>query len=219
MDHIPTTIKDETLVEKRREQIVLGAISLFSERGFHKSTLDELAKRSRISHGSIYSYISSKEDIFSLIHNFLYKRLNEEIEKTVQEPKDPIEKLRQLIKADFNLMNEWENTILLLYQESHILKGERLKILLRQERGHIAKYEAVLKECIEKGFFNKVNVRLVANLIKVMLDSWAIKQWDLEGHVTKEEMEEGIVHVLLNGLLSRAQTTSKRRKKSSKISD
>jgi len=44
MKQIPTTIKNKDLVEKRRGQIVLAAIKLFSQKGFHKTTLRELAE-------------------------------------------------------------------------------------------------------------------------------------------------------------------------------
>lgn len=200
MPGIPTRIKNEKLVEKRREQIVEGAIKLFAEKGFHRSTLDELAEVSGLSHGSIYAYINTKEDIFSLIHDVLYRHLDDEISKTYEEPDDPVEKLRQLVRADFNLMDHWSKTILLLYQESHILNKERLKDLLAKEREHISKYEAVLEECIKKGIFRKFNVRLVANFIKLMLDAWAIKQWDLKDHVTPKEMEKAILELLTYGL-------------------
>jgi len=54
MTIIPTTIKSKKLVEKRREQIALAAINLFSKKGFHKSTLRELSEEAGISHGNIY---------------------------------------------------------------------------------------------------------------------------------------------------------------------
>jgi len=64
MYKIPTTIKSKELVEKRREQIVLAAIKLFAKKGFHKATLRELSDEAGISHGNIYDYVGTKEDIF-----------------------------------------------------------------------------------------------------------------------------------------------------------
>ena len=61
---IPTTVKNKDLVEKRRRQIVLAAIKLFSKKGFHKTTLKELAEEAGLSHGNVYDYVGSKEDIF-----------------------------------------------------------------------------------------------------------------------------------------------------------
>ena len=44
MAEIPTTIKNRKLVQRRREQIALAAIKVFSEKGFHKATLRDLSK-------------------------------------------------------------------------------------------------------------------------------------------------------------------------------
>ena len=73
MRKIPTTIKSKELVVKRREQIVLAAINLFAKKGFHKATLRDLSEESGISHGNIYDYVGNKEDIFSLLHEFMDK--------------------------------------------------------------------------------------------------------------------------------------------------
>jgi len=75
MRQIPTTIKNQKLVEKRREQILLAAIRLFSRKGFHKTNLRELAEEAGLSAGNIYDYVSSKEDIFYLIHSPVFIRI------------------------------------------------------------------------------------------------------------------------------------------------
>ena len=43
---VPSSIKDQNLVEKRRNQMIKGAVSLFIEKGFHKTTTREIAKAS-----------------------------------------------------------------------------------------------------------------------------------------------------------------------------
>lgn len=201
MNEIPTTVKNKELVEKRREQIVLAAIDLFSKKGFHKSTLRDLAEELGVSHASIYDYISSKEDIFFLIHDFLDQLAMETIEKSVENIQNPIDKLRRLIRGEFKLMGQWANAHLLLYQETHVLKDQLLKELLRKERDHVERFELVIEEAINQGQARDCNLRLVANLIKSMIDSWVIRQWDLRGAVGQLEAERTIFDLISNGLL------------------
>jgi len=54
MCEIPTTNKNKKLVEKRREQIVLAAIKLFSQKGYYRTTLKDLSEAAGISYGNIY---------------------------------------------------------------------------------------------------------------------------------------------------------------------
>jgi len=201
MSVIPTKIKNKELVEKRRHQIIQGSIKLFSKKGFHKSTLKEIAEVSGVSHGSIYDYINTKEDLFFLIQDVLFNYLDTEINRTFELPKEPLEKLRSLLEAEFNNIRKWKESILLIYQESHILRKSTLKKLLTRERGHISKWESVLDECIQKGLFRTFNVRLVANLIKMMIDTWVLKAWDLKGYTTQSELERTILDILIYGLI------------------
>ena len=198
---IPTTVKNQRLVEKRRRQIVRAAIKLFSRKGFHKTTLKELAEEAGLSHGNIYDYVGSKEDIFFLIHDFLASQAMDILNRSLEDVQDPIEKLRRMVRGEFNLMDQWADALLLIYQETHILKGDFLRRLLEKERAHVEKFEIVLAEAIAAGRVRDCNVRLVANLIKSMIDTWTIKRWDLRTHVSQRETEGVILELTFSGIL------------------
>ena len=202
MPIIPTTIKSKELVEKRREQIVLAAINLFAKKGFHKSTLRELSEVAGISHGNIYDYVGTKEDIFFLLHEFVDKLATDALHRSMKNIDDPVEKLRRMVRSEFNLMYQWSDAILLIYQECHILNKPLLKRLLERESAHVRLYEIVLQECIKKGLLLDCNTKAVANLIKVMVDAWVLKRWDLREHVTQSEMERSILDLIFNGLIN-----------------
>ena len=199
---IPTTVKNKNLVEKRRRQIVLAAIKLFSKKGFHKTTLKELAEEAGLSHGNVYDYVGSKEDIFFLIHDFLAGSAMEILNRSLENIQDPVDKFRRMVRGEFNLMDQWADALLLIYQESHILKGDFLKRLLEKERAHLHKFEIVIEECIAQGRLRDCNVRLTANLIKSMIDSWTIKRWDLRAHASQLEAERSILDLVFRGMLT-----------------
>jgi len=201
MRDIPTTVKNKDLVKKRRRQIILAAIKLFSINGYHKTTLKELAEEAGLSHGNVYDYVGSKEDIFFLIHDFVASSAMEILNRSLENIQDPIDKLRRMVRAEFNMMDQYADAVLLLYQETHILGGDFLRRLLDKERAHLEKFEVVIKECIAQGKFSDCNVRLAANLIKSMIDTLTVKRWDLRGHTSQVEAERLILELLFNGLL------------------
>jgi len=53
--------------EETRKKIVTIANKLFSKFGFHKTSMDEIAKLSRKAKGSLYYHFKSKEDLFKQI--------------------------------------------------------------------------------------------------------------------------------------------------------
>jgi 3-oxoacyl-[acyl-carrier protein] reductase len=145
--------------------------------------------------------VGSKEDIFFLIHDFVAGSAMEILNRSIGEIQDPIEKMRRMVRGEFNLMDQWADAVLLIYQESHILGETFLKQLLTKERAHLEKFEYVLTEAIEAGRIRECNVRLVSNLIKSMIDTWALKRWDLRGHALQLEAEQAILDLVFHGLL------------------
>jgi len=200
MSGIPTKVKSKKLVEKRREQIVLAAIKLFSQKGFHKTTLRELAEEAGISHGNIYGYVTNKEDIFFLVHDFMIRIAHDIIDQSIKGVEDPVEKLRRIVRGEFNLMHQWADAVLLIYQETHILGKPLLYKLLEKERYHVRRIETALEECIEEGRIRDCNVRLAANLIRAMVETWVVKRRDLRGYINRLEMEKSILDLLFHGL-------------------
>jgi 3-oxoacyl-[acyl-carrier protein] reductase len=200
---IPTTIKNEARVQRRREQIVLAAIRVFSEKGYHEATLRDLSKETGISHGNIYDYVASKEDIFFLIHQYIADLIDSELTEVTKEIDDPVEKLYEMVRCEFRFIYKWEDAILLLYQEGHVLRGEYLHNLLKRERDHYAKYETVLEECIERQMLPACNVRVIATFIKIMIDSLALKRWDLKKHASYSEVEKCLLDFVFNRLMKK----------------
>lgn len=147
-NRVPTTVKDRKLVKKRREQIVRAAIKLFAQNGFHKTSMRELAEEAKISYGNIYDYVGNKQDIFFLVHEFINKVATEKIQQAIKDIDDPLEKLRRMIQAEFDVMYEWSDAILLIYQETHVLNKPLLKALLKRERERVSILERTLVECM-----------------------------------------------------------------------
>jgi len=199
MHYVPTTIKSNELVEKKREKIVQAAIKLFPKKGYHKTTLRELADEAGISHGNIYDYVGSKEDIFLLVHGTVTGLADKGLRRSIENIDDPLEKLQRMIHSEFELSHTWADAILVVYQDIHALNKPLLKKVLKKESEHVAIFQSVLDECIIKGLLIDCNTRVVANLIKIMIDAWVIKRWDLRG-ISELEMEKAIYNFVFNGL-------------------
>jgi AcrR family transcriptional regulator len=200
MMNISPIEKSKKLGEKRREQIVYGAIKLFAEKGFHKTTIRDLANETGLSQGNIYYYVKNKEDIFFLIHQYLSEVTTETLLHSIENIDDPIEKLRRLIQAEFNTVDQLSDAILLLYRETYILNRRYLKETLQKERARIEIFETTINECIQSGQLTACNTRMLSNMIKSMIDGWALKRWDLRGYVDRSEAEQNIMDLVFHGL-------------------
>ena len=198
---IPTNIKNESLVKRRRQQIFEAVVKLISKKGYHRTTLREISKESGIALGNLYDYISTKEDILYIIQEKATQSVMQAISKDNEGNFNPVEKLERLINSELDAMNKYQDLIMIIYQESHAMFKETLHSLLRSERNHVEQYEKVIREGIKEGFFKPLNVRMLANMIKMLIDTCVIKRWDLKRKVSMEEMRQGILDVVFKGMI------------------
>ncbi len=66
--------------ERRRQQIIIAAKKIFSSKGFHKTTMEDIAKKAELSPGTLYLYFKNKDELFAslsmrLLH-YLSIRIN-----------------------------------------------------------------------------------------------------------------------------------------------
>ncbi len=51
------------LVEERQAQVLAAAVRVFSEKGFDRATIQDVARQAGVSEGSIYNYFKNKNDL------------------------------------------------------------------------------------------------------------------------------------------------------------
>src|SRR3954451_23997632 len=88
------SVKDERLVQKRRDQMIKGAVTLFKEKGFHRTTTREIAKAAGFSIGTLYEYIRSKEDILYLVCDSIYDHVRERLQEDLEHMQGTLESLK-----------------------------------------------------------------------------------------------------------------------------
>ena len=50
--------------ERRRQQIMVAAKRVFTDKGFSKATMEDIAKEAELSPGTLYLYFKNKDDLF-----------------------------------------------------------------------------------------------------------------------------------------------------------
>jgi len=71
--------------ERTFEGLISAAERLFVERGFHASTVDEIALEAGYTKGAVYSNFASKEDLFFAVYERRAGRAMAEIEEVLEE--------------------------------------------------------------------------------------------------------------------------------------
>ncbi|MFT4117258.1 TetR/AcrR family transcriptional regulator [Bradyrhizobium sp.] len=88
----------ETKREGRRQQILEAALACFSEEGFHQTGMADIVKRSGLSHGAVYLYFQSKDDLIEALADDRHRR-EAVLNSVAQGSGDPIEGLHALTRV------------------------------------------------------------------------------------------------------------------------
>lgn len=80
-----------------KTEIVKAVISLIRENSC--ITMEEVAKRTGVSKGSLYNYFNNKEDLMQYVHTEMLKPIRDGMDTIVNSPKTPKEKLNEFMST------------------------------------------------------------------------------------------------------------------------
>ncbi|MBM0065816.1 TetR/AcrR family transcriptional regulator [Alkalicoccobacillus gibsonii] len=187
--NVPSLVKDQQLIHKRREQIIKGAVRLFIEKGFHRTTTREIAKESGFSIGTLYEYIGKKEDVLYLVCDAIYDEVTERLKKQLHTTGPALQRLKEAIRAYFLVIDSMQEEVLVMYQETKSLPKETLPYVLKKETEMVEMMEEILADCKKENVLNLSDkeMKLVTHNILVAGQMWTFRRWALRRHFTLEE--------------------------------
>ncbi|WP_330501889.1 TetR/AcrR family transcriptional regulator [Peribacillus frigoritolerans] len=196
------SVKDERLVEKRRTQMIKGAVTLFKEKGFHRTTTREIAKAAGFSIGTLYEYIRTKEDILYLVCDFIYDEVQEKLQKEIEQSDGTLENLKLTIAYFYKVMDDMQDEVLVMYQEVKALTKDALPYVLNKELRMVGMFEKVITKCVENGELSltEKQISLVSHNIFVQGQMWSFRRWALHKQYTLQEYVELQTQLLIQNV-------------------
>lgn len=198
---VHASVKDERLINMRRTQMIRGAVALFKEKGYHRTTTREIAQAAGFSIGTLYEYIRTKEDILYLVCDSIYDQVRDRLQGMDVE-KGTLESLKLGIAYYFKIMDEMQDEVLVMYQEAKSLSKDALPYVLKKEMEMVGMFETLIRRCIENGewMMDDPHIDLLAHNIFVQGQMWGFRRWALRKKYSLEEYIELQTNLLLKGI-------------------
>lgn len=198
---VETRIKNVDLVEQRRQQIIQGAIKIFSAKGFHSATVREIAEEAGLTMGTLYNYVNSKEDIIYIVYDYISEALRQEVRDAIDGISEPKERLKAALRQNLKSVYQHQDVIMFIYKASSFLDRESLHEVLGRETEYIELFEDLLR-----GYFRGKNVeeyrlRLAADLLTYIPVMMTFRRWSLRRRFdSMDEMMKHILDFVLHGI-------------------
>ena len=182
--------------------MIKGAVTLFKEKGFHRTTTREIAKASGFSIGTLYEYIRTKEDVLYLVVDSIYDGVKERLENDLANAEGTIESLKKGIAHYFRVIDEMQDEVVVMYQEAKSLSKDALPYVLNKEIGMVDLFEQLLKNCRENQEIdlNDDQIKIIAHNIFVQGQMWGFRRWAFKKLYTIDEYIELQISLLNIGI-------------------
>jgi AcrR family transcriptional regulator len=198
---IKARVKDKHLIDETRRQLIEGAIKVFNKKGYHKSTVREIAKEAKIGLGSVYDYVNSKDDILYLFFENYVNTFFGKVKSQASQISDPLLRLEVTFRAFVEAAMELEEQVMLSYTQARYVKKNYLKIILRKESEIVEHFRNIISELGEGPFgsFLEANFLVYSGVFGVL------RRWILRPSYEQKEIIEFLVRSQIKNVIARIQ--------------
>lgn len=123
----------EAMNEKKKRLIEAG-MKLIVKKGFHATSIQEIADQAGVSKGAFYLHFESKEAILLAIYHYYDQALREKVAKVKQQDLEPRESLIRQIEVFLESLNENKDFILILIRENVSLSDDVKEFVQRMKQ-------------------------------------------------------------------------------------
>jgi AcrR family transcriptional regulator len=149
----------------KKQNIINIAAGLFRKNGYKATSIRDLAAAVGIEPSSIYSHVSSKEEILAEICLDSARRFSEGMDKTEKTFKSPADKLHALIQLHLEIAYVFPGSIVVFNGEWKHLPDDRLKEFITSRKNYETRFKSILEAGKNQGVFTFDNAEIVFNII------------------------------------------------------
>lgn len=187
--------------EVKRQAVLQTAAQLFNERGFHATSLDDIAERLNVSKPTLYYYIENKDQILLECVKTALDLMHAGIGEVRAAGGSAIEQLKACMRI-------YSGVVMQDFGMCVIRIGEDpLPAPLKQELRHLkagidAQFRRLIEDGVAEGSLAPCDPKMAAFMLAGAL-SWIGRWYRPDGDLTPDQIADQGIELLLNGVLQR----------------
>lgn len=186
----------------RREQMLDAAAELFSSRGYHGTSMRDIAAATGILPGSLYAHIRSKEDLLYDIVVRAAEQFLLGVRMVMEGPGGPEEKLQKAMRSHVGVVAHAREEARVFLEEWNALEEPRRTEVKRLRDQYEELWDGLIREGIRAGRLRQMDATL-ARLLVLSAANWTYTWYDPHGPLTPDEIADRFTDLLLGGLAAK----------------
>ena len=185
--------------ELKRQAVLHTAAQLFNERGFHATSLDDIAERLHVTKPTLYYYVKSKDEILLECVRAALGMMQEEIGAVRRAGGRALDQLVACMRSYALIVTQEFGRCVVRTGEDPL--PEPLKRELRSLKAGIDReFRRLIDEAIQEGSIVACDPKMAAFMVAGAL-SWVARWYRPDGELSPEEIADQGIALLLNGLV------------------
>jgi TetR/AcrR family transcriptional regulator, cholesterol catabolism regulator len=184
-------------VGTRRNELTRQAARLFAEKGYHGTSIGDLAEAMGVQKGSLYAHIDAKADLLWDVAAEGAAAFHDALD-AVSDAASPADKIRLALRAHLRVVAEQLDVATVFIREWRYLEGERRDEFLAERRRYEERFRALFREGRELGELRTDLDDGTATLLALSAANWAYT-WITPATDT-DELADRFYDVLLDGM-------------------
>ena len=185
--------------DERLDHLLAQAARVFADRGYHLTTMRDLAAASGMSLAGIYYYVRGKEALLAQVQERCFLRVLKGAQRAVASRSgDPVERLQAFIRHHVAFFAAHMPEMKVLSHEAAALTGERSRRVAAIKRRYVDLLEGLLKEAAPDE--TTVDRSAAAYLLFGMMN-WIYNWYHPAGEIDPERLAALIARIFLGGFV------------------
>lgn len=197
----PTAAEKERERAEKRDAVLHAAVQSFNERGFHATSLDDVAASLNVTKPTIYHYFANKDEILFECVRLGLDGIREAAEAVERKGGSGMERLKALMH-DYAVIMTKDFGMCVTRTADHELSPESREKFKELKREIDATVRRVVEAGMRDGTIAGGDVQMMTFTLAGALN-WIARWYRPDGPLTSEQVAEGCVGVLVNGLAPR----------------
>jgi AcrR family transcriptional regulator len=192
----------DNLVEETRQRILQAAIQRFTQFGYNKTTMAEIARDCEMSAANLYRFFDNKLDIGAQLASGCLGAKLDLLRDIAQQSQPAAERLRELVLQSLQFTHEQWAENPLINEMVNAICGERMDIVANYKAGEHRLLVTLLQDGVQRGEFAVADVDDAATGIATAMTAFNLPllmpMYPLEEF---QERAQSVVRLMLEGLL------------------
>jgi AcrR family transcriptional regulator len=184
-----------------RDQLVRAAAHLFRERGFHGTSVAEIAAAAWITKSSLYHHFASKQALLAEILTVTASRVTPAVEEIAAADLPATERLRAAARCHVVELIHDQDMVACFVEEGRFLEPEYREAFVAARDRYEQSFRRILHDGIRNGEFRPVSVSMASLAVLGMCNS-VVHWYQPTGHLDIEAVAEQFADLAVRSMLS-----------------